>query len=199
LPFRHRRILYTGPVLAGVSTSLSYIAHTKGIALEQFTSRPGLETTTRDGARLSAYADVRSSYFFEGSIDGITKCARPDADAHMRSLKPLFEAHIEYLRVIDGVVFVVDSQLERREANLERLERLVADLGAVGRRDVELPLVFQLNKRDCPSASSVSLLQNELRWPRCEYAPSIARTGEGVASALRTLLEMSLPENPPYR
>ena len=110
----------------------------------------------RDGARLSAYTDVRSSYFFESLLDGIARSERPDADAHVRSLKPLFKAHIEYLRVIDGIVFVVDSQLERREANLERLERIVADLGAVGRRDVELPLVFQLNKRDCPSASSIS-------------------------------------------
>jgi hypothetical protein len=106
----HRRVLYAGPSLAGVSTSLRYVAHAQGIEIEQFTSRPGLETTTRDGTRLSAYTDVRYSYFFESSIEGIAKSERPDADAHVRSLKPLFEAHIEYLRNIDGVVFVVDSQ-----------------------------------------------------------------------------------------
>jgi len=188
----HRHVLYAGANLAGVLTSMLHVVHSAGIELEgRFRSRYGLQTTMPDGSALTAYSEVRSSYFFESSLAGIAKSQRPDADAHMRSLKPLLQAHLDYLRLIDGIIFVVDSQVERREANLDRLERLVIDLGAVGRRDVEVPLVFQLNKRDCRSALAINVLENELRWPRCEYVPSVAKTGEGVMDALRTLLAMT--------
>lgn len=187
---RSIRVLYTGPGLAGVRTSMLYLARTNGIALGRYSSRQEFKTM-HDGVALTVCSDIRSSYFFESSLAGLAMAQRADADAHARSLKPLFEAHLDFLRAIDGVVFVVDSQVERREANLEQLERLRVDLDAVGRRDVELPVVFQLNKRDCSSASAVTALERELRWPCCAYVPSTAKTGEGVVNALRTLLAMS--------
>ncbi len=60
------------------------------------------------------------------------------------------------LKGVDGVVFVADSQEERREANIESLDNLRTNLEEQGFVLEKLPFVMQYNKRDLPSASPVS-------------------------------------------
>ena len=68
-----RRILYTGPPLAGVGTSILYLAHVKGTESKPY-PRLGLDTTTRDGIALSVQSDIRSSLYFESSAVALARC-----------------------------------------------------------------------------------------------------------------------------
>src|SRR5690606_5607519 len=100
------------------------------------------------------------------------------------------------LRRVVAVLFVVDSQRARLEANRERLGRLDSNLRYVGRMPAAVPVVFALNKRDLEGKQgtdilSVEELQAELRWPVCRYVETSARTGRGVDEAIAQVLELA--------
>jgi signal recognition particle receptor subunit beta len=57
------------------------------------------------------------------------------------------------LRGADGIVFVVDSQWDRMEANLESLRNLEQNLNGMESSLDKLSLVFFYNKRDLPEDS----------------------------------------------
>lgn len=96
------------------------------------------------------------------------------------------------LRKADGVVFVVDSQRERFEANAESLEDLED-----GMRDNHLdpditPRLIQYNKRDLPSAMSLDDLRRELNAQGRPEMPAVAQQGFGVQDTLREITRMTL-------
>src|SRR5437773_12398082 len=51
------------------------------------------------------------------------------------------------LKGVDGVVFVVDSQVDRLEANIESLENLKQNLKEQGYNFDTMPAIIQYNKR----------------------------------------------------
>ncbi|WP_156041697.1 hypothetical protein [Chondromyces apiculatus] len=107
-----------------------------------------------------------------------------------------FEPVLQRLAKASGVVFVVDSQEVRREANIGWLKRLRADLLLAGRSLDDLPIVFQLNKRDLPDVADVAELQRELRTDWCAYVESIAPKRIGTSEAIDHLFRL-IAEGPP--
>ena len=57
------------------------------------------------------------------------------------------------VRGLDGVIFVVDSQYERLDANIEMLNDLAEHLQEQGLDFYQVPDVLQLNKRHAPGPS----------------------------------------------
>lgn len=92
------------------------------------------------------------------------------------------------LRIAAGILFVVDSQELRMQANLEALELLAQDLRYVGREPSEVPLTFALNKRDLAAVLSVPQVCSRLAWPESDYVETCAPTGMGVDAAVARLL-----------
>jgi mutual gliding-motility protein MglA len=95
-------------------------------------------------------------------------------------------AWLSVLKRADAVVFVVDSQIERVEANIEALERLRSAFEALER---EIPFVFQYNKRDLENAAPVEELNLRLE-PQRQATPARASTGEGVWETLQSALRL---------
>jgi hypothetical protein len=183
-------VLYLGPPLAGVSTSVLYLAHVTQAKLEPY-PRFRLDHLMSDGRVLSVQTDPRSPHFFEDSFD--VRKRNP-------SLRPLVTEHLEFLESASAIVFVVDSQVERQEANQHHLERLRRDLAGVGRSEADVPLVFQCNKRDLPNAATMATIAEWVSWPAGEYVPSVARTGDGVVNAIKCALGAVRPASAqPYR
>jgi hypothetical protein len=89
-----------------------------------------------------------------------------------------------------GVVFVADSQDVRSQNNIAALGRLRADLALYGINLDQLPVVFQLNKRDLPDIMPVERLRSELATGWCEYVESVASDCIGVTAAFATILQM---------
>jgi len=92
----------------------------------------------------------------------------------------------------DGVVFVADSQVDQREANLQSLENLWQNMAAIGLDRRTLPVVLQYNKRDLDDIQTVDELNAALNAEDRPFFPTIATTGEGILDAFATIGERTL-------
>lgn len=110
--------------------------------------------------------------------------------------EPVFAGLDESLRRADAIVFVADSQACRATANRSLLDRLRNDLRLVDRDLDDVPIVFQLNKRDLDGISSLETLRRELRAKRSLYVESVAKTGAGVLEALEAAIRLVRDEAP---
>lgn len=95
---------------------------------------------------------------------------------------------------IDGVVFVVDSQAERMEANLESFELLKRILDRHGYDMDRLSVVFQYNKRDLPGVIPLSELEATFNPTHRPYFEAIANRGIGVMETLQSISKAIIRE-----
>lgn len=101
-----------------------------------------------------------------------------------------WDAEKENLKMIDGIIFVVNSHGQNIKGNQLMLDRLRDNLVHVGRNFELIPLVFQLNKRDLKDNVPLGELKDNLKWPKCEYFPSIATEQLGVVNPFVRIIEM---------
>ena len=92
------------------------------------------------------------------------------------------------LRNVDGIVFVVDSQPGRMEANHESIRNLWDNLRLQGDDPDRMPMVVQYNKRDLPGVTPIPELREELGIPAGvpEFEAS-AVEGVGVFDTLKAI------------
>lgn len=98
------------------------------------------------------------------------------------------------LKGVDGVVFVVDSQPERMEANIEAHDALEKSLEAQGYDVHKLPIVYQYNKRDVPDAVSVRELETTFNPMRRPHFEAVANRGDGVMETLQSVSQWVIRE-----
>jgi len=96
------------------------------------------------------------------------------------------------LKNVDGVVFVVDSQHERLEENLESYNNLLDNLASYGLSLDNIPLVMQYNKRDLPNIMPISDLQSHVNKAGYHYFESVAIRGIGVFDTLKTICGLTV-------
>jgi signal recognition particle receptor subunit beta len=97
------------------------------------------------------------------------------------------------LKGVDGIVFVADSQRAMREANVESLANLKANLAEIGIKLEEIPLVFQYNKRDLANILSLDELEESLNPARLhESYEACAVLGQGVFETLKAISRLTL-------
>ncbi len=89
------------------------------------------------------------------------------------------------LRGVDGLVFVVDSQRDRLQENLDSLENLKQNLSDYGYSLDEIPWVIQYNKRDMPDVMSVEEMNEAINRAGVPFFESVATTGQGVRETLK--------------
>src|SRR5690606_4296756 len=94
----------------------------------------------------------------------------------------------------DGVVFVADSQRERREANIESLANLIENLKEQGVALEKLPHLFQYNKRDVREILSVAEMESDLNKLRAPFFETCATTGRGVFESLKSVTTLVLTD-----
>lgn len=96
------------------------------------------------------------------------------------------------LKGVDGVIFVVDSQIERMDVNLESWKSLENHLKLEGTTIESLPLTFQYNKRDLKTALPVAELQalfNPTSLPEFE---TVATKGQNVLECFQAIAKSVL-------
>jgi signal recognition particle receptor subunit beta len=94
----------------------------------------------------------------------------------------------------DGVVFVADSQRDRREANIESLQNLVENLREQGLALDKTPHLFQYNKRDVDEAMPVAEMDNALNLHHAPWFETCATSGKGVFEALKSITTLVLAD-----
>lgn len=93
------------------------------------------------------------------------------------------------LKGADGVIFVVDSQVERKDSNYELLYNLECKLKLQGYEVREMPYVLQINKRDLSNAITVEEAVREFRLKDEPIIESVAYKGIGVQEAFESIAE----------
>ena len=92
----------------------------------------------------------------------------------------------------DGIVFVVDSDLNRLEDNRKSLSELLDLLSEHKKNFGEIPVVVQYNKRDLPTAMSVEELRRELNLENYPYIEAETIRGVGVVETFKFISRESL-------
>lgn len=177
------KIVYVGAGLCGKTTNVQYIYERT-----QSESRGKLVTLSTENERTLffdflplAVGDVRGykTRFHLYTIPGQT----------------FYEVSRQFiLKGVDGIVFVVDSQSERMEANLEAFEGLEKSLDRQGYDLSKLPLVLQYNKRDLPGVVSVSELEATFNSMKKPYFEAVAHRGVGVMETLQAVSQSVIRE-----
>jgi signal recognition particle receptor subunit beta len=91
------------------------------------------------------------------------------------------------LEGVDGVVFVVDSQITKLDENVESYLNLWDNLMAQGEDPARLALVLQMNKRDLPGLYSITELTELLDHTNSPVVEAVAVCGSGVFETLKTV------------
>jgi signal recognition particle receptor subunit beta len=175
------KVVYYGPGMSGKTTNLE-VVHKKA----PNNSKGELTSIATEGDR---------TLFFDfmpldlGNIAGIKtkfQLYTVPGQVYYNSTRKLV------LQGVDGVVFVVDSQAEKIEENIEAMENLKANLREYGRDVTSIPVVIQYNKRDLPTAMPVEELNRRLNPMGCTTFEAVASTGEGVFPTLKALASLVL-------
>jgi len=92
----------------------------------------------------------------------------------------------------DGVMFVADSQLYQREANVESLENLWQNMAANGLDQQNVPVVLLYNKRDLEDIQTAEEMDAALNTEQRPAFETVAITGDGVLEAFAATAERTL-------
>lgn len=97
------------------------------------------------------------------------------------------------LKGADGVVFVVDSQKELLEANIDSFKNLMDNL-IINKIDPEkIPIILQYNKRDLNNVLSIEELQKVFNQAqKYSFFEASAVKGEGVLKTLQKAIHLMI-------
>ena len=99
------------------------------------------------------------------------------------------------LQGVDGVVFVVDSQISRLDENVDSYLNLWDNLMSQGEDLNKLGVVVQMNKRDLSSIFSVADLEELVNHTHSPVVEACALTGEGVFETLKTVCKQVIAKS----
>jgi signal recognition particle receptor subunit beta len=177
------KIVYYGAGLCGKTANLNYIH-----AATKPESR---------GKMISLETETERTLFFDFMPLDLGKIGDYKVRFHLYTVpgQVFYDASRKLiLKGADGVVFVVDSQEPRLEANIESLENLESNLAAYGGSLATIPHVVQYNKRDMPSAMPIEQLREQMNLHKAPEFSAIAKTGEGVFETLKGLAKLVLTQ-----
>ena len=177
------KLVYYGPGLCGKTTNLQYIyAKTSPEA---------------KGKMISLATETERTLFFDFLPLSLGEIRGFKTRFHLYTVpgQVFYDASRKLiLKGVDGMVFVVDSQIERMEANIESLDNLRINLAEQGYDLDKLPYVVQYNKRDLPNIAPIEQLRDLLNPTRVPDFEASATTGVGVFDTLKAVAKAVLRE-----
>lgn len=172
----HCKIVYYGIGYCGKTTNLQYV-------------HKSINPSVR-GDMLSIATETERTLFFDflpldlGAVHGF----RTRFHLYTVPGQILYErTRLAVLNGADGIVFVVDSQAEKFEENVQSITELEMNLRRLGKDLGNFPFVIQWNKRDMPSALPLPVLERYLNRRRVPSFESVASDGKGVYATLRSI------------
>lgn len=99
------------------------------------------------------------------------------------------------LQGVDGVVFVVDSQVSRLDENVDSYLNLWDNLMSQGEDLSKLGVVLQMNKRDLSNIFSVADLDELVNHTHSPVVEACALTGAGVFETLKTVCKQVIAKS----
>lgn len=180
------KIVYYGPGRGGKTTNLEYI-------YKKFRSRIQTEMVT-----IKTHGD--RTLFFDFLPIEIGKIKGYDIRMQLYTVP----GQVKYestrklvLRGVDGIVFVADSLAVRRKENVLSLKSLADNLASYKKSILEIPLVFQYNKRDLLDEGipllPVEWLEKDLNSKlKAPYFEVSALKGPNVVQTMKKIIIMTI-------
>ncbi len=174
------KIVYYGPGLCGKTTNLRMIF----AAL----------SPDRKGKMMSLATELDQTLFFDflpvdlGSIKGWK------LRYHLYTVPGQVYYNVSrklVLKNVDGLIFVVDSQQERLDENIESFNNLQDNLKSYNLHLADIPMVIQYNKRDLPNILSIRDLQHHMNKGGRPYFESVAIRGIGVFDTVGSVCKLT--------
>ena len=180
------KLVYYGPGRAGKTSNLKYLYN----KLEK-----------RIKGKLASINTNRDSALFYDSLPldiGMVKDYKIKVQLYTIPGQVQYKATKKLvLKGVDGVVFVADSMVLRQQLNIDSLQDLKENLAMFGKNILQIPLVFQYNKRDLeeqdiPLLSYKTLekdLNSQLMAPFFEAS---AITGFNVVETVKKVISLTV-------
>jgi hypothetical protein len=172
----HCKIVYYGIGYCGKTTNLQYV-------------HKSINPDAR-GDLLSIATETERTLFFDflpldlGTVHGF----RTRFHLYTVPGQILYErTRLAVLNGADGIVFVVDSQAEKFEENVQSIAELDMHMRRIGKDMSTFPLIMQWNKRDMPNVLPVPVLDRYLNRRRVPSFEAVASAGKGVFATLRAI------------
>jgi len=179
------KIVYYGPGLSGKTTNLQYIYKKTDKSFR--------------GELVSLDTDTERTLFFDFLPINIGKINGLNLRTHLYSVpgQVFYDASRRLiLKGVDGIVFVVDSQEERMDANIESFDNLKKNLLMNSVIFENIPLIIQYNKTDLSNAMPIEemhkLFNPENKYP--EYK-ACASCGKGVFETFKHIVRLIIRKN----
>lgn len=177
----HLKVVYYGPGLSGKTTNLQYLF---GRIPEKLR---GQWVALKTEEERTLYFDFLP--FDIGVGDGLK------AKFHLYTVPGqarFRRTRLLLLEDVDGVVFVADSSWNRLKDNRESLSDLRENLRALGRDLTDVPVIYQLNKRDLETRLPSFVLRDALSVNSHPCVEATANRGIGVVETLKTATKLVL-------
>ncbi len=175
------KVVYVGPALAGKSTSLH------GLYEETAPGHRGKLVTLSDKEHRTLFFD-----FLPLSLGKVK-------DYTLRFHVYTVPGQVTYdasrtliLKGVDGVIFVVDSQVQRLEENLESFRNLQTSLRNHDVDATTVPMVIQYNKRDLPDVIPVATLRETFNSRNVPDFETVATARKNIREAFQAVAKKVL-------
>jgi len=180
------KIVYYGPGRGGKTTNLEYIYN-------KFNARVKTEMVT-----IKTHGD--RTLFFDFLPFDIGKVNGYDVKVQLYTVP----GQVKYnatrrlvLRGVDGIVFVADSMMVRREKNILSIKNLQEDLANYKKSIFKIPIVLQYNKVDLAEQgiplTSVETLQKDLNSQlKTSAFKASATKGTNVVQTMKKIISMTI-------
>jgi mutual gliding-motility protein MglA len=180
------KIVYYGPGRGGKTTNLEYINRKF-----QHRIKSEMVTVKTHGDRTLFFDflpfDVGLVNGYQIKIQLYTVPGQVKYDATRRLV----------LRGVDGIVFVADGMVVRRETNIQSMQNLHDNLASYKKNLQTLPWVLQYNKMDLRAQGipmlPIAVLEQDLnREFHRPYFPSSALEGTNVVATLKKIISLTI-------
>lgn len=170
------KIVYCGAGESGKTTNLNYIYNKIDTAIKsEMTSLEGLNERTLFFDFLSI--DLGKIKGFDTSFSLYTAPGQAQYNAARKLI----------LNSVDGIIFVADSRVEKRQENIDSLNNLIDNLKSYGLSFDTIPIIIQYNKRDLPNILSLDVLEKDLNKEGFLSFETVASDGTGVFASLKSI------------
>jgi len=172
----HCKIVYYGPSLGGKTTNIQWVY--QSLAQDQRSKLVALNT------------EIERTLFFDFLPLDVGEIRGFQTRFHLYTVpgQVIYDASRKLiLKGLDGVVFVVDSQADRLEENIDAMKNLEKNLQQQGYNIREIPLLIQYNKRDLPNALPLHELRRHLNLYSAQEIEASAFEGKGVLESFKLI------------
>ncbi len=176
------KIVYYGPGLSGKTTSVEKLYD---------------KSKGKSKAEMMRQENNSRTLFFDFIPLNISNNKEYSTRFHVYTVpgQPLYDdTRRLVLKGVDGIMLVVDSEIDKMQSNLEAIESLKKNLAEEGYSLDSVPIVIQYNKRDSKRAADMDAMRKIINPDNFPEFQTVATKGEGVFDAFKCLAKQVIKD-----